>query len=448
MCAASVLLALTAAGCSRPEPPVPTGWNVLFVLVDTLRADRLGLYGYERATSPYLEQFARRAVVFENARSQAACTFPSANSLLTSRYPHHFLAEGRAKKMAIPEDIPALPEMLSAAGYATAAVSASPIVRHNPSRFNRHGGFGRGFDRFDESCLARSAACVNQRAFEALEELAEPFLLYLHYMEPHGTYRPPATHRRRFAVGYDGKRWVRDGELRPLKDMLYRGGPRVAFTDRDIAHLRDLYDEEILYFDGRFRQLVDHLAGRGVLERTLVVLASDHGEELMDHGHVGHCRNLAYESVLRTPLVMKIPSLLEGRVRKALVQNLDVVPTVLDYLGLLDGTAGLEGHSLRPVIETDQPLRSYQFAGQGTRRVATDGRFKLIRNLATGADRLFFLPADPGERVALSAVHPALAAHRSALDQWMAAFGDDGPPEDRLRRARAVEAELRAVGYL
>ncbi|MBI1814892.1 MAG: sulfatase-like hydrolase/transferase [Deltaproteobacteria bacterium] len=127
--------------------------NAIIILVDTLRADHLSLYGYERATSPNLDRFFRQGVVFRAARSQAPCTFPSVNSLLTSHYPSQFLAQPE-KRMGIPDDVPSIAEILHARGYATVAVSASPVVSKTGTQHNKFGGFGRGFDAFDENSAA------------------------------------------------------------------------------------------------------------------------------------------------------------------------------------------------------------------------------------------------------------------------------------------------------
>src|ERR671928_899211 len=136
----ALLLAATLLSCHR-EAPRPR--NLIFILVDTLRADRLGTYGYGRATSPHLDAFAREAVRFDGARSQSSCTFPSANSMLTSRWPSAFLGQPE-RALGIPETIPYLPEILRRHGFRTVAVSASAVVRKSPSRFNPTGGFGRG----------------------------------------------------------------------------------------------------------------------------------------------------------------------------------------------------------------------------------------------------------------------------------------------------------------
>ncbi|HZI63486.1 MAG TPA: sulfatase-like hydrolase/transferase, partial [Thermoanaerobaculia bacterium] len=207
------MLGLLLAACSPPPR------NVVLVLVDTLRADHVGAYGYGRPTTPNFDAFAAQGILFERAWSQAACTFPSVNSLLTSRYPARFLGQPGGA-MGIPPEQPALPEILGRAGYATAAVSASPIVRRTPTRFNPGGGFGRGFERFDESCLWRDASCVTARARAELGQLRPPFFLYLHYMDPHGPYQPPAGAPRRFAGKCAGPDFICRGDPNPIARML------------------------------------------------------------------------------------------------------------------------------------------------------------------------------------------------------------------------------------
>lgn len=202
------LLALVvgATACHRPvsAPPTPARpSNVVVVLVDTLRADHMSTFGYERTTTPFIDRMAASGIVFERARAQASCTFPSVNSIFTSRYPGPFLRQGPGE-MGIPEHLPTIAEILRDAGYSTAAVSASHIVRATPSDYNPNGGFDRGFDTFIEGCVWLHGSCLNNKVFEQLDGIEEPFFLYIHYMEPHSPYQPPERFRRRFALDYDG----------------------------------------------------------------------------------------------------------------------------------------------------------------------------------------------------------------------------------------------------
>ena len=438
--------AILAAGC-RQAPQAPK--NVVMILVDTLRADHLSVYGYPRDTSPRLAAMAREGILFKGHHSQAGCTWPSANSILTSRPPEFFLAGRRKTGMGIPEDSPSLAELLERRGFSTAAVSASLVVRNTPSKLNRQGGFGRGFQSFDESCRERSAACVNDRAMKALDKMREPFFLYLHYLEPHQDYQPPDWHERRFATARPDKRWVRVGDPRPIARQLYDRQPGPEYGEEDRRHLVDLYDEEILFFDARLGELLDDLERRGVADRTAVVLLSDHGEELLDHGHIGHCRDLVYENLVRTPLVMRLPGAPRGVVRDGLSLNLDLVPTLLDYLEVPYPDGAFDGRSLRPLIESATPVNRLAYATQGRARVVSDGRLKLRYDIESEAYALYDLAADPGERHDLAAARPAdrdrLAA---ALRAWMEQREGDATPQERLRRAEESEAELKALGYL
>jgi arylsulfatase A-like enzyme len=443
--AGAALVALVLGACRREAPPR----NLVFILVDTLRADHLPLYGYGRNTSPNLAAFARESTTFSHALSQAACTWPSVNSILTSRTPELFMAARDESGLAIPTDTPSIAEILAARGFSTAAVSSSLVVRSTPSKINRQGGFGRGFQSFDESCRERSASCVNERAFDALDRMKEPFFLYLHYLEPHQDYQPPKWHQRRFALSQPAQRWVRLGDPQPIAHQLYDGLEGPAWDDSDVRHLRDLYDEEILFFDGRFAELMADLERRGVADRTAVVLVSDHGEEILDHGHIGHCRDLAFESLLRTPLVMRLPGARRGVVRDELALNLDVVPTLLDYLAVPYTAEAFDGRSLRPLIEDGRSVHRLAFAAQGRMRVATDGVLKLRLDLEAGTVALFDLATDPSESTDLAASRPADRDRLSAaLRDWMARAEAGASPQERVRRAKESEAELKALGYL
>src|SRR4029078_1368445 len=169
-----------------------------------------------------------------------ACTWPSVNSILTSRTPELFMAAREESGLAIPADTPSIAEILAGRGFATAAVSSSLVVRSTPSKINRQGGFGRGFQSFDESCREGAAGGVNERAFDALDRMKEPFFLYLHYLEPHQDYQPPKWHERRFAVQEPAQRWVRLGDPKPIAHQLYDGLKGPAWDDSDVRHLRDL----------------------------------------------------------------------------------------------------------------------------------------------------------------------------------------------------------------
>ncbi len=441
----SATLLVCAVGCSPGgETPRP---NVILVMVDTLRADHMSTYGYSRQTTPFIDGLAVESVVFDRARSQAACTFPSVNSLLTSRYAFDFYRQ-EAGEMGIPTTYPALAEMLKAEGYRTIAVSASPIVRATGSDENPNGGFGRGFEVFDEFCYWREAECVNARALALLADVEEPFFLYLHYMDPHGDYAPPATYTKEFAGTYDGHDFVAAGDHNPIADMLFADGPVLEITDRDIQHLVDLYDDEIRYFDQQFEALVSPWLDSGLLDRSLLVVTSDHGEEFMEHGQVGHCRGV-WDTLTRVPLILRFPGVDGGRRIDGAVQLVDVVPTLLDELAIGPPDSPAEGVSLTGVMRGGPATRQYAFTDQSRYRAVDDGRLQFIFDGVDFTATLFDVRTDPFEQNdTFSGSHPAVDRLGDALNIWLRETGQWVNFDAALAAAEAKEEELRALGYL
>ena len=441
------LLALPLGSCS-PERGAPSRPNVLLILVDTLRADRLSAYGYDRPTSPFLEELARESLLFENVYAQAGCTFPSVNSIFTSRYTTSFLAEA-SSTWGIPSDQPSLPTILRAEGYVTAAVSASPVVRATPSNINRTGGFGNGFDQFDESCLNQSAACVNEQALRFLDGVEEPYFLYLHYMDPHGPYQPPPEHNRQFAAEPppNSPRFVRLGNPHPVARAIREGNLPLDVPADQIAHLRDLYDEEVLYLDSQLRSLVHSLTKSGHLENTIVVVMSDHGEEMLEHQEWSHCRNLIFETVMHVPLLIRFPDGPVGVIGEP-IENLDVTPTLLDRIGIDTSTYSFQGRD-RVVAASPAEAVHHAFMRQGVFRAVTDGRLKLVLDVASGDYQLFDLSHDPLERTNLAPERPEdFRKLRRALLTWLRAEEGEDLGKGSVNDAERLEQELRALGYL
>ncbi len=426
------------------EPAHPK--NVILVLIDTLRADHTAIHGYPRPTTPILEQLAEESVVFDRARSQAGCTFPSMNSLLTSRYPFDFYRR-EPGEMGIPVEYPSIAEVLKAHGYITVAVSASPIVRATPSEHNPSAGFGRGFDIFDEQCLWREAACVNRRALEIIENLQEPFFLYLHYMDPHDSYEPPKTYQR-FAGPYEGFEFIAAGDPNPIGEMLYDDGPNVDIDDQDIKHLVDLYDDEILYVDTMLGEFLRSLRGTGALDDSIFILTSDHGEEFLEHGHVKHCRGV-WDTLTRVPLLIRFPQGWGAQLVNAPVQLVDLLPTVLDALDLSPGRIEMEGISLLGPLTGQTPYRDFAFSDQVHYRSVDDGRHHLILDGLRWKYELFDTASDPLEQHDLVTTDPGRAMEFEArLKKWLTDTGQWKHFDMTLRAAEQQKDQLRALGYL
>jgi arylsulfatase A-like enzyme len=439
--AAILACALVAVSCRLP---IQRGrWNVLVVMVDTLRADHLGAYGYKRPTSPVLDALADESYLFTAARAQASCTYPSVNSLLTSRYPARFLDQPDGA-MGIPAGIPSIAEMLSARGWSTAAVSASAVVRDRPSRFNPHGGFARGFGRFDEECLWKDASCVTRRGIATVEGLREPFFAYVHYIDPHGPYQPPKELRKKLRLSRTQQPWALRGDPNPLALQLDGQRNDVVWTPRDVRFLEGLYDGEIAYVDEQIGVLLDRLRSRRLLERTIVVVLADHGESFLEHGTVKHCRSV-YDSEVKTPLLVRLPRQHGGERLAGAAANIDVVPTLLDLLGLPVSDRGLEGASLVPRLEGAKADDAVAFSTINAQRSVAGSRYKVVADLASGQWQLFDLERDPGEkRDVKEQQREPFARLKQQLEGWMARVeGKSG-----LDASREADRRLRALGYL
>jgi arylsulfatase A-like enzyme len=267
-------------------------------------------------------------------------------------------------------------------------------------------------------------------------------------MEPHEPYLPPENYSRRFAGAYDGYDFIATGDPNPIAEMLYDGGPELDLTEGDIQHLVDLYDDEIRYFDGVFRRLVRNLEERGLLDHTLIVFAADHGEEFMEHGHVKHCRGV-WNTLTHVPLIFRFPGIDGGKRISSAVQNLDIVPTVLDYLGIESDGLGLEGVSLRPLIEDREPTQFFAFTDSGKYRAVDDGRWHFILDGVESSATFYNLLADPLEQQDLFAgARSDVERLSSALNSWLQDTGQWLRFDEALAAAKVKEEELRALGYL
>jgi arylsulfatase A-like enzyme len=435
----------------RANAAVP---NLLVLLVDTLRADRLGVYGAQPSPSPTLDQLAARGVVFADSVSQSSWTMPSVSTLLTGLYPRTTGAIGQRSGPDAPADLPGTAflgdgvvtwaELAQRAGITTVGVSANPLV-------SRATNFAQGFETFVElpwDWRAHDwprAGAVNQAFVDWLgHHRAWRFVAYLHYMEPHDPYTPPAALRP--APTPPGLRpAVAAGTIDDLaKAINFRGAP--GLSDAEIAWLRRLYDAEIRSWDDALAALLRGLESAGVLESTLVVVTADHGEEFQEHGRLKHGSHL-YEESIHVPLVVAGPGVTAVR-RTDTAQGIDLLPTLAGRLGL-PAPAGLPG---RDLFATSASGDAISETGSG---IAPDGSFtdvvalrtpqwKLIRTPALERIELYDLAHDPGERTN-DATNGEAVTLGAVLDRWAAAA-----PQAPLAGGNdpALRAKLRALGYV
>ncbi len=272
----------TRSAANAEEP------NIVMIVVDTLRADHLGSYGYDRQTSPNIDALAEKGALFERTYSTSSWTLPACGSLLSGTYPSRHGATGWTDQLR--SDIPWLPAMLADRGYHTMAVTSNPFL-------TRQQGFERGFDEFDDETviaaaqwsfplleskhkalvLASTSATATRRAMELLNQRPDdkPFFLLLHYMDCHADYVPPPPLDTKFDPGYDGT----------VSGHVQSENLATNLDPRDLAHVKALYDGEIAHVDRHIGQLMQHLAVLKLKQNTCVIVTADHGEELLDHGN-------------------------------------------------------------------------------------------------------------------------------------------------------------------
>jgi len=333
-----VLLVLILT-CSREQTPP----NVVIIAVDTLRPDHLGCYGYGRDTSPAIDALAGRSTLFENAISQSPWTLPSFGSIFTSLYPSQHGAMSAVSRMR--ESFPTLGEILMERGYATGAIVNASVLKPEY-------GINRGFEFYDPTPLeGRVADGTTRDALQWVDDNSDrPFLLFAHYFDPHEPYSPPAAYAARYKGDYDGPigdTFVLHDHCPDVLGMAFEGLKRLSAADWN--QVRALYDGEIAFADSQIGILLEGLDERGLLSNTLVVFLSDHGEEFYEHKGFGH-GHVLYDEVIHVPLMLSLPGRIPEGVRIGRqVRLIDVMPTILDYIGI-KASVHMEGVSLKPLL--------------------------------------------------------------------------------------------------
>ena len=408
--------------------------NVLIYLVDTLRSDRLGCLGYSRPITPNIDRFADSSSLFLNAVGQSSWTKASVGSIFTGLWPPAHGAIGWKHKLS--EDLDTLAERLQAEGYQTAAFVTNPNV---VEAF----GFTQGFDEFTRK-LKRSSDEVNDMVFEWIDrrDESDPFLLYVHTMDPHAPYAPPEPFRSDFA---------------PTADEMPQWQPRWRWPMEALPYLSDLYDAEIAFNDDSFGKLLGFLEERGLYDEAMILFASDHGEEFKEHGRWRHGANLHAET-LNFPLIVKFPDQRVGTRVEEAVQHIDLLPTILANAGLHTSTS-LEGRDLTalaqgdPSAATSEPSRIYSHLHLGSgplNHSLVSGEWKLIRRLGEEGWEvsLFDWQEDPSELIDLASKRPVLTAVLSTwLDQKVAGDQESEAAEE-VTLSKEMEDDLQALGYL
>jgi arylsulfatase A-like enzyme len=438
---------LRAPHRTTAAPRRPSGSSVVLYLVDTLRADRLGCYGYRRPTSPHLDAFAREAVLFEHVVAQSSWTRPAAASILTGRYPEE---HGATSLMdGIRPDVPTAAELLKRAGYVTAAFVTNLNVA---GRF----GFGRGFDEYhyfeerdDRDTLYLSAAELNAAVLPWLDAHHDrPFFLYVHATDPHAPYRPSADEAARFVPATIHPTIGRDA---PVRELLQ--APELVTPD-NLTLVSGLYDAEVATADAGFGALRAKLTALGLDGSTVIVFVADHGEEFHEHGGFDHGRTL-YEEVVHVPLVVRLPGAAGGGRRvTTLARQVDLLPTLLALLGL-DAPGDLPGVALLDPDGTsrDAATETHMATELTGRPIVgfSDGTWKAVWPAFGGADEaleLYDLRTDVSEQHNVRQDHPVVAGSAVQSLERARLRARHTEPADTTVVDPAIERRLRALGYV
>jgi arylsulfatase A-like enzyme/Tfp pilus assembly protein PilF len=406
-------------GCGDSSDPSGSGYNVLLLTLDTTRADHLGCYGRTSIRTPSLDGLAASGALFENAYTTAVLTLPSHASILTGLLPpeHGVRANGNYRLQPASTT---LAEILGQAGWKTGAAVGAFVL---DSMFGLDQGFAAYDDELapvgslDLSHAERNATAVTDAALEFLAGAqGERWFLWAHYFDAHQPYNPPPAFVQEYA-------------------------PR-------------LYDAEIAYMDSEIGRLLAAIRERGQAERTIVVVVADHGEGFREHGELTHGVFL-YDETARVPLIFSAPGLVSGGRRVgAVVRTTDIVPTLLDLLGLPEKPQ-LDGRSLRPLMEGDRddlellaygesprPLLGFGWSPLASLR---EGRWKYIE---APDPELYDLAADPKEKSNLAASNAQVAADlRAKLVSLHDAAVESGRGSSTLLTSPDEQEKLRALGY-
>ncbi len=450
---------LTGCGAGTPREVPFDGPNIVLVVVDTLRADHLSEYGFSLPTTPALADFMSEAVRFEQAYAAGSWTRPSVASILSGLVPtRHQVRAERAEYL--PESVATLPEILRERGYRTRGHSHN--INVSPKR-----NFDQGFEEFyayDGGVLAYpDISEMNDDVIEWIAPRDEPFFLYLQPMNPHGPYRVPQEHRSTL-LGRPPSREYRYQSPIETRIMSGRLEFRWQVEPQMITSLREQYAVAVRYTMDQLAAVFEALREAGEWDDSIVVLTSDHGEELFEHGGFRHGFTLFEESI-HVPLLVKLPREVSPARRTIAepVSLVDLTPTLLDLAGI-PPSRELDGISLARLLRSEHEVSGLDqreilveadLEARCVGRALVHGGYKLVLledDYTLTGERLFLfdLDADPGDREDLSESLPEVVADlRARLDRFVAradaaavALDDDSAVEP------LDEETLRALGYL
>jgi arylsulfatase A-like enzyme len=311
--------------------------NVILISIDTLRADHLGCYGYPRETTPNLDEFSEQGVRFDRTIAHAPSTTASHASIFTSLIPPHHGAQ-RSKRQPISDKVRTMAEILREAGYRTVSYNGGGQV-------SAEYGFDRGFEVYEIERGGFSKT-VGKAVRWMQHHPDEKFFMFLHTYEVHAPYQPNPAFMEIFDADYSGEL---DDQI-PMRLLLEINDGTATIDEPGTQHIVNAYDAEIRSMDKAFGQLVRYLNTRELLEHTIVIFTSDHGEEFDEHAQIGRHSFALYDEILRVPLIIRLPGKkLASTVVVQPVRSIDILPTLIELLGL-ESSDQFEGSTLTALM--------------------------------------------------------------------------------------------------
>lgn len=413
-------------------------YNILFVSFDALQEAHTSCYGYFRKTAPTIDQFAETGFLFKNAISQAPWTLPATMSWFTSLYPsqhkctNKFSAYTEKEKILtnlkeLSPNVITLAEVLKKNGYITAGFTGDAGV-------SGHFGFNQGFDvYFDEVKFGGMDKSIPRALDWLRNNHKKKFFIFLHGYDCHGQYDPPGGYTKRF-LDFDYKGPLKGGkeeQARLREEGIEKG--YINLTEDDIRFWRALYDEKINDVDERFRQFMEEFKNMELLDKTIVILTSDHGTEFYEHKKFDHGFSL-YDELIHVPLIFWLPDKKDNKVIEDRVRAIDIMPTIFDLLGLKLSRkvkAQMKGVSLIPLMngkhmnleafsETDYRFYTHK------RSIRTPDGWKFIYTMETEKKELYNLRKDPEELDNLVEKERRVAYElEQRLFSWLKSMGQD-----------------------
>lgn len=428
--------------------------NLIFITVDTLRADHLGCYGYDKIETPAIDKLAAEGIQYEKAFSAAPWTCPSMASIFTSLYPEahgmvlHPIRHSDHFRALSPKLL-TLAEAMKQGGMKTCALSEQIWCSETF-------GFSQGFDEF--TMLEKQKRHLTDKAIDRIQRYSkdEPFFLYMHYLDPHTPYLPPEE----FEIPHPAAdKYVEFKELDwdQWWQRLWNLNRNTPDIDELLSYIISLYDGEIRFIDHEIRRLMACIDESGLSENTVIALISDHGEAFLEHAML-HGSTLFNEEIF-VPIIIKVPweEGFKGLKIAQPVSTLDLMPTLLDIMGL-PVPRSIHGEVITPRdingngrlgIERSDFIRSESAYDTAWKKVQTHG-FSLILNKNTRDCRLFDLDGDPMEQADVLDLFPdAFQTHWKDINGWIDEQSRWKRPESPIiNLSDEVQERLRGLGYL